>query len=160
VARLRNIFDQYRHAENRLTHAFFTALDRDRSLLGEDGFYNLIATILKNMEATVLSVEPFASPAMRAIQRRYPSQRSEPFIDSLLDFGLRTAFSGKEPVKHQPQWLRSIYAAFSSKRSNLQIRIGAKFEISRCTTMQSENALDLIARTWLACKPLIDYELA
>lgn len=127
--------------------------------LGEDGFHSLVATVLKNLEATVLSAEPFASPAMRAIQRRYPSQRSEPFIDSLLDFDLRTAFAGKDPVKHQPQWLRSIYAAFASKRSNLQIQIGAKFEVSRCATMRSENALDLIARTWLACKPLIDYEL-
>ncbi len=30
---MRNIFDQYKHPENRLTHAVFTVLDRDQSLL-------------------------------------------------------------------------------------------------------------------------------
>jgi hypothetical protein len=31
---MRNIFDQYTQAENRVTHAFMTALDQDRKLLG------------------------------------------------------------------------------------------------------------------------------
>lgn len=30
---MRNVFDQYSQSENRLTHAFFTALDKDRKLL-------------------------------------------------------------------------------------------------------------------------------
>ena len=32
---MRNVFDQYSQAENRLTHALFSALDQDRKMLGE-----------------------------------------------------------------------------------------------------------------------------
>lgn len=128
--------------------------------LGEGGFVELVRGILANVEADVLSKEPFATPTLRAIQRRYPSLRSVPFTDSISEFDLRTAFPGKDPVKHQPEWLAAVFKAFCKKRSNLQVQIGVRFEIGRCGAMRSETALDLIARSWLACKPLIDLELA
>ncbi|WP_373413548.1 hypothetical protein [Ensifer aridi] len=128
--------------------------------LGKEGFRNLVHEFLSNMEAEVLSVEHFAAPTMRAIQRRYPSQRAVPFVDSLLEFDLRTAFDGGDPVKLQPEWLESAFAAFTHKNSNLQIQLGAKFEIKKCPSMLEESALDLIAKTWLAGKSLIDHELA
>jgi hypothetical protein len=127
--------------------------------LGERGFRDLIGDILAQMESEVLSIEPLATPALRAIQRRYPTQRSVPFIDSIAEFDLRTGLPGKDPIKYQPEWLTAAFAAFSKKKSNLQIQIGVKFEIDRCPTMMSESALDLIARSWLCCKSLIDYEL-
>lgn len=151
-----------KHVEAMITmpNAVNPAFRRSLVHLGEEGFSDLAFSILSNLQREILSKEPLAIPTMRAVQRRYPTQRSVPFVDGLIEFDLRTANPDGGLVKHQPQWLSSIFEAFSRKRSNLQVQIGMKFELARCPTMHRTDALELVARTWLACKPLIDYELA
>lgn len=141
-----------------IPNAINTPFRRSLIELEEEGFRNLVQTILSNMETRILSKEGFAIPTIRAIQRRYRTQRSVPFVDGLIDFDMRTAFADKAPVKQQPQWLSSVFEAFTGKQSNLQVQIGVKFEVARCPTMQTADALELIAEAWLACKPLVDYD--
>jgi hypothetical protein len=55
---VRNIFDQYQHPENRLTHAFFTSLDRDRELL-KDFLRLFVKTEHANAGSLEISVQAF-----------------------------------------------------------------------------------------------------
>jgi hypothetical protein len=59
--------------------------------------------------------------------------------------------------KVQPLWLSAAYGAFADKAgSNYQIQLGAVFRYFRCPELQKATAIDLVARAWLACKPLVD----
>ena len=127
---------------------------------GFEGFRFLFETILNNLNAALGTVEG-AAPWIEVIQRRYPSQRSEPIIDARLQFDLRTGFETCETsVKEQPQWLTAAYDALSQKNSNLQLGVGAIFRYERCPTVQRADILDHVAQTWLACKPLIETMVA
>jgi hypothetical protein len=97
------------------------------------------------------------TPWFRGIQRGYPSQRATPFIDARIDFDLRTAVPGSGAPKVQPLWLTAAYGAFVDKAgSNYQIQMGAVLRYDRCPELQEAHAVDLVARAWLACKPLVD----
>jgi hypothetical protein len=122
--------------------------------MGLGGFKQVAADILARSKG-VMEVEPSAKPMMRAIQRRYPSQGSVPFVDGLLEFDLRTAFEGDGP-KEQSQWIDALYDAFCNRKSNFQFQVGFEFAHARCHSMSTTQALDLLAKSWLACKPLID----
>ncbi|MGB0900470.1 hypothetical protein [Halocynthiibacter sp.] len=122
--------------------------------LGLDGFRALCAQVLENLQP-VLSAEPSAVPTMRGVQRRYPSQRSVPFVDASLNFDLRTAFASVDGPKYQPQWFDSLYNAFLHKGSNYQFQIGVVFKHEACEAMKSAKSLDLLSKSWIACKPLI-----
>ena len=124
--------------------------------LGLDGFKEVCDAILSNM-GDVIAEEPNAVPIMRAVQRRYPSQRSIPFIDALLEFDLRTAFENSDGPKQKEQWLAALFDAFVNKKdSNYQFQIGVQFAHSKCPSMWEPKALDLLAKSWLASKPLIE----
>ena len=124
--------------------------------LGESGFQKLAQGVVKNLKPLLRS-HPGAAPWFRGIQRRYPSQRSTPFIDARIDFDLRTAIPQSGPPKTQPRWLSAAYSSFVSKEgSNYQIQMGMVFNYNRCPELREANALDLVAGAWLACKPLID----
>jgi hypothetical protein len=59
--------------------------------------------------------------------------------------------------KLQPLWLAAAYGAFVDKAgSNYQIQMGAVLRYDRCPELRAADAIDLIARAWLACKPLVD----
>jgi hypothetical protein len=58
--------------------------------LRDAGFRSLVEKIVSNL-SQLLRVQEGARPWFRGVQRRYPSQRSTPFIDALIDFDLRTA---------------------------------------------------------------------
>lgn len=122
--------------------------------LGLVGFKQVANKILEQLRP-VLAKEPNAVPIMRAVQRRYPSQRSVPFLDARIEFDLRTAFDGNGP-KQQEQWIDALFDAFQNKKSNYQFQVGVEFDHAKCETMQNGKALDLLAQSWLACKPLID----
>jgi hypothetical protein len=98
-------------------------------------------------------------PSVEVVQRRYPFQRSEPYIDADLSFDLRTAFDQNygwsESPKYQPQWLAVAYDALDAKDSNLQLAVGAKFYYEKCSAVSTPKILDHIANTWLACAPLL-----
>lgn len=124
--------------------------------LGEDGIENLLAKVMRRMEG-LLAKEPRARPIVRVNQRRYPSQRSIPIVDALLEFDLRTITpSEKGMPKHQTQWLDAAIGAFLKKKSNLQLQVGISFGYGSCPTASTPEAAKLIENGWLACKPILD----
>lgn len=124
--------------------------------LGEKGFEELTRDILANLKP-LLRRHKGATPWFRGVQRRYPSQRARPFIDARIDFDLRTVVPSGGPPKAQPRWLSAAYGAFADKKgANYQIQMGVIFRYERCPELNQEDALELVAASWLACKPLIE----
>jgi hypothetical protein len=164
-----NNFTEFPHLTVGIHHEYLHAIvivpngirsEFRRNLLsgGSDGFYAIFESILVGLSKSLGDLKGVV-PSVEVVQRRYPSQRSEPFIDANLSFDLRTGF-GKEygwqtSPKQQPQWLEAVYSALSSKNSNLQLAVGAKFQFDQFPEMNTRKILDHIADTWLACKPLI-----
>jgi hypothetical protein len=137
-------------------NAVNTTTRRNLKQLGEAGFTKLVEEILNNMKPLLRSHKG-ATPWFRGMQRRYPSQRATPFIDARIEFDLRTAVLSGGPPKTQPRWLSAAYGAFVNKEhSNYQIQIGVLFRYEQCPELQKDEAIDLIAKAWLACKPLVD----
>lgn len=123
--------------------------------LGPDGFRNLVHDVLERMQPTLRACEGM-EPRSSAVQRRYPTQSSVPFKDASINFDLRTGFDGVGPPKTQTQWLDAIYGCLANKKSNFQIQIGAWFPYRTCKSIRSANALDYVAKAWIACSPVID----
>jgi hypothetical protein len=124
--------------------------------LGNGGFLKLTSNILDNLKP-LLQKSRGAMPLYRGVQRRYPSQRSVPFIDAQLEFDLRTAVPSASGPKAQPLWLETGYASFVNREhTNYQIQFGVMFPYDRCPEVKEKDALDLMVSSWLACKPLID----
>lgn len=127
-----------------------------RNLLGAG--YEAFAEVFREVETNLgraLRDAKGAIPWVEVLQRRYPTQRSEPIKDAMLEFDLRTAFE-VGPVKGQPQWLRVAYEVLSKRNSNVQIAVGASFEYERCAVVHTPEILDQVAGVWIACKPLIE----
>lgn len=126
---------------------------------GQEGFCELFRLVLERYRAIPFG-KAGVTPVVEAVQRRYPSQRSEPFIDAKIDFDLRTAFEdsfGSEASpKRQPQWLVAVFEALSQKRSNLQLAIGVRFDYTQCSLTQSPEISQRIAECWVAFKPIVD----
>ena len=143
-----------------IPHRVKTALRRRLINLDEVGFVNLILQIERRLRPVVRSA-PGAAPSFVAIQRRYRTQRSQATVDALLEFDLRTALgsprgAGRATVKCQPEWLQSAFQVLAQKRSNYQIGVGAVFPYRDCPSIRQQRATDLIAQTWIACKPLLE----
>ena len=123
--------------------------------IGYSDFYDVIALLTKNM-APLAKQDLGYSPWCNATQRRYPSQRSAPIHDAIIEFDLRTAIqSGDDKVKPQEQWLKSVYEAYREKRSNYQIQFGASIYFSRSQQVKKKAILSTIKQTFIACTPLI-----
>ncbi len=133
-----------------------SVMRRNLKQLGQNGFQALVGEVVENMKP-LLSKHGGATPWFRGIQRRYRTQRSTPYMDARIDFDLRTALPASGPPKTQPLWLVAAYGAFVKKGgSNYQIQMGVILRYDRCPELQRSDAIELIARVWLACKPLID----
>lgn len=133
-----------------------STMRRNLIKLGEEGFAALTKDILINMKPLLRRHEG-AMPWFRGVQRRYKSQRATPFIDAGIDFDLRTAIPSGGAPKAQPRWLSAAYGSFAHKGgTNYQIQMGVIFRYERCPELNQEDALELIAASWLACKPLVD----
>jgi len=122
---------------------------------GRDQFTALFRQLHLNLNSAVTGING-AVPWVEILQRRYPSQRSEPIIDATLRFDLRTAFTSSGKIKHQQQWLDATYEALSKRHSNLQLAVGAIFPFDRCPEVRKPEVLNHVANVWIACKPLID----
>jgi len=123
---------------------------------GRDQFRTLFQQLNRNLNHALEGAHG-AVPWVEILQRRYPSQRSEPIIDATLQFDLRTAFAGiSGNVKHQQQWLNATYDALSKRNSNLQLAVGAIFPFDHCPEVRRPEILNDVADVWLACEPLID----
>jgi hypothetical protein len=131
-----------------------------RNLLsgGRDQFCALFRKILDNLAQSLKGVEG-AAPWVELVQRRYPSQRSEPIIDARLQFDLRTGFADWKglgnSVKRQPQWLEAAYESLANRNSNIQLVVGAIFPYDRCADVHRPEIINHIASVWLSCEPLI-----
>jgi hypothetical protein len=124
--------------------------------LGQDGFLALVRQIVRNM-TPLLRDHPGVTPWFIGQQRRWPSQRSIPYLDAVTGFDLRTAGEASKGPKPQLRWLEAGYGSFIGKGgSNYEIQLGAIFEYERCPELRHADATDLIARAWLACEPLVD----
>lgn len=130
-------------------------------LLGEDvsDFENLIRTTTNGI-STALKGTKEARPYLILLQRRYPSQKSVPYVDAVMRIDLRTATrrpgrAQPRAVQLQPEWLAMAYEVLANRRSNLQLSVGAEFNVYKCPAVQSRKLIDLIERVWLACNPLL-----
>lgn len=137
-------------------NAVNTAMRRNLIRLEESGFQALVQEVVVNLKP-LLRAHEGATPWFRGIQRRFPTQRSVPFIDARIEFDLRTAFPAGGPPKTQPRWLSAAYGSFVEKEgSNYQIQMGVVFRYEDCPELGDETATDLVAAAWLGCKPLVD----
>lgn len=163
-------FTNYPHLTLGLHREFLQAIvvipngirtDFRRNLLGrgQESFRAVFSAILQHFEKELGGIAG-AVPWLELIQRRYPAQRAEPFVDALLEFDLRTAFpnsdSGKKRPQWKPQWLQSVYEALSNRKGNLQLATGVRFTYSRCPDANQPLILNHIANAWISCKPLVD----
>lgn len=150
-----NITDTSLEAMITIPHGVNTAMRRSLTSLGEEGFKAIVSEIVENLTG-LLKANAGASPRFRGVQRRYPSQRSQPFLDAMVDFDLRTSVSDSGPPKMQPVWLAAGYGALVNKEgANYQVQVGVSFPYDLCPAIREPVALDLIARSWLACQPII-----
>ena len=132
-----------------------------RRLLGEDvGDFETLIRTTTNGICTALKGTKEARPYLILLQRRYPSQKSSPYVDAVLQIDLRTATrrpgrAQPRAVRLQPEWLMMTYDVLANRRSNLHLSIGAEFNIDSCPAVQSRKIIDLIEGVWLACNPLL-----
>lgn len=122
-----------------------------------EDFRDRVRIVAARLRRTLRKIDG-AIPTMIIMQRRYLTQRSVGIEDAVLKFDLRTAFPerGKRRVREQPEWLEAAYDAFSRKRSNLQLQVGADFPYSACKSARTSDLTRLVTETWIACKPMID----
>lgn len=136
------------------------AVDRQlrRNLIepGFDIFRNTVGEFLKKIKP-VLKADTGAYPFLMLLQRHYPSQRSAPIRDAILEFDPRTAIhDDASSVKLQEQWLKATFEAFSNHpQSNIQLGIGVKFPYRESKAVTDAKFIQVVEQTWLACKPVM-----
>ncbi len=137
-------------------NAVNSVMRRNLINLSEEGFLSLVEDIVTRLKP-LLERHKGATPWFRGDQRRYPSQRAMPYLDARIEFDLRTAIVSRGPPKTQPRWLSAAYGAFIERKgSNYQIQVGVIFPYDRCPELAQADSVDLVAASWLACKPLVD----
>jgi hypothetical protein len=122
--------------------------------LGAEGFHALVDTVRDSM-CTVLADCPGMQPRMRMLQRHWKPRSKPPFVDAEIDIDLRTRLAGGDTVKFQPGWTDAVFQVLRNKKSNLELQVGAAFPYQTCEAIQQPEALDLVAKAWIACKPYI-----
>lgn len=124
--------------------------------IGQEEFATMLARVVAALKP-VLRAEPEAIPILHAQQRRWRHRRAKPDMDAELRFDLRTVPGVTGQPKKQPLWLSAAYGAFVDKRgSNYEFQIGVEFDYSRCTRLKKASAINLVANSWLGCKPFVD----
>ncbi len=143
-----------------LPHGMKTPFRQNLINLGSSGFREIVCEVTSEL-CELLKCADGATPTFHAVQR-HSFPRHHETTDARLDLDLRTALApakkqsaADKRVKTQSQWLDVAFDVFANKRSNYQIAIGASFPFS-CEALHSRRAVDYIAGTWLACKPLVD----
>jgi hypothetical protein len=127
--------------------------------LGEEGFFEMMAAIEKNMRKVCRSAGG-AKPWVSTTQRHHVSRSSPATVDGDINFDLRTAFDKtKSSVKYQPQWLAASYSLLTQKKSNLSFAVGVRMPYDSCAKLKKPEILDSIVASWIACMPLLDLML-
>lgn len=121
--------------------------------IGSEGFSECIKSIVINANQYFNDMTGI-SPQIELVQRHFKGQKVS-FRDALLVFDMRTAFGGDlgtPEIKTQPEWLKISYEILCSKKSNLQLAIGIKFNYDKCKQIHTEEAIDLCTKAILCCK--------
>jgi hypothetical protein len=121
---------------------------------GYDTFKTAIGRYIEQGRA-LLDQDTGAMPFVEVLQRHYQT-RQRSTLDAHLQFDPRTAFPSHGPIKPQEEWLRSAYAVFAEKRSNLQIGIGAAFRYGASTTVSTSAFARSVVAAWCATAPVLD----
>lgn len=123
---------------------------------GYEGFKGMIGQFVTNANATVLHTSG-AQPFVMLLQRHYPTQRSIPVHDALLEFDPRTAFEGtSRTVKYQEEWLHAAYASFvECRHANLQLGIGISWTYGASDVVGTKHFVRAVEKSWLACAPIL-----
>jgi hypothetical protein len=104
---------------------------------------------------------PGFRPSIGTYQRRWLTQSSKPFNDGEINFDMRTAFKEfastlKPELKIQKEWLKIIYEFIKNKNSNMQIGFGAEFYFTKHNMINNKDADQVIVKSLLSLKPLVD----
>jgi hypothetical protein len=123
--------------------------------------FNDFAAILANIERRLRPVARAAkgaAPWFVGVQRRYATQNAIPIIDARLEFDLRTldpkSIRGRDRVKSQPALAQAAYEALQNRGPNYQMAVGLIMPYRTCRASRQPKVLDLVARTWIGCKPI------
>lgn len=127
-----------------------------RSRLAELGEDRLVALHSEILNRGRKLISRGASIQAYALQRHYPSQSSSGIVDARALFALETSRpTGRGPVKHQPEWVTLFASLLRNKRSNLQFGYLVRWPWET-RGLASRVALQLIAESWRALRPLLD----
>lgn len=84
--------------------------------LGPEGVEALVRRVARRLLGATRRV-PGATPILNVLQRHYPSQRAASVLDAHLVLDLRTALpSGRDQVKPQPLWVRTVHEVLKNRR--------------------------------------------
>lgn len=123
---------------------------------GFPGVKAALADYLKRA-SPVLERDSGAKPYVLIVQRRYPSQRSEPFVDAWVEFDPRTALGPEAGnVKLQAQWLDATVSAFAKPQSNLNISFGMAFPYGKSQSVNQASFVEVTESVWLATAPILE----
>ena len=122
----------------------------------EEVVYNIAKNYFDNF-----GNNPGFRPSIASYQRRWLTQTSKPFFDGEINFDIRTAFKEfastlKPELKVQKEWLKIIYEFIQNKNSNMQIGFGTEFYFTKHNMINNKNADQIIAKSLLSLKPLVD----
>ena len=122
----------------------------------EEVVYNIAKNYFDNF-----GNNPGFRPSIASYQRRWLTQTSKPFFDGEINFDIRTAFKEfastlKPELKVQKEWLKIIYEFIQNKNSNMQIGFGAEFYFTKHNMISNKDADQIIAKSLLSLKPLVD----
>jgi len=125
---------------------------------GMEGFECMLSKVEKGLRP-ILAKAPMAKPMIYIVQRHYKSQRSRPTEDGRIEADLRIVVGrAKGSVKNQPCWLQAFYELLVNKKTNMQW--GIQLHIPHTEkVMRMKKAVDHMAKSWMAMKPLMDFVL-
>lgn len=123
-------------------------------------FRNIVHQIAVNYDESFGISEGF-KPQIVLGQRRYPSQSSPAIHDARLEMDIRTAFKDissklKPTQKQQEEWLKVVFEINNNKKSNLQFQVGGRFYFNKHSLVNNKDADQILVKSFLACKPLIE----
>lgn len=133
-----------------------------RNRLVGDSFDAFAESVQKTSDALVDSLQGLRAyrPTVRAMQRRYQTQRSIPMMDGDIEFDMRTIFgepnpSYGPPIKQQSEWAHMVFDLLRNKRSNIQFQVGVQYYYPKFDELAHKNADQHFIAAFRALRPFI-----
>ncbi len=102
--------------------------------------------------------DDICTPRMKLEQRHSTHRRSNPIIDGILEFDLRTLALTRDDnhkIKRQGEWLDSLYGLCQAKKSTMQLQIGVFWSYTYLSKISSEQILELVENSCNAMVELV-----